>query len=495
MIRYIAVAAAMLFLTSCTAFQPQARVSPLMELPGKYSLYEPDQPGPGRWWQAFESGELNRLVDEALSKNFDLRTAWARLKQADATLLKTGASLKPSVSYSSGAQKSWLQAKASGTGIEHSDSQEYTAGLGASYEIDLWGRLRASRQSDALELKAAREDLETAAVTVAAQVVSTWIDLLSTRRQTLILNQQIAINEDLLKLQYLRFQNGQADALAVSQQREALAAARARLPMLQLDEQQNLNALAVLLGRTSAQDLSITQENLPGLIPIPAQGLPADLLASRPDIRAAGLRLGSADWQVSAAQADRLPAITLSADAAFSSDSLGLLFNNWLSTLAGSITGPLFDAGYRAAEVTRTRAVADEYLTAYAATVAGAIQEVEDSLVTEKRQSDYILLLQEQLKAARLSLKDARLQYMNGQDNYLSYLTAWTSIQDLERQLVEEQATLIKNRVELHRALGGDWIRDLTDGNFLSGAPQKNTSVTEVTVSSQLQQATQTTKE
>ena len=411
-------------------------------------------------------------MDQALSGNFDIRTAWSRLKQADAVARQAGAALSPTVAYSAGGEKSRLQTKTDSGGTAHSDSETFSAGLTAAYELDLWGRLDALHRSEILELNATREDLEAAAVTVAAEVTTTWIDILAVRRQISILKDQININQRMLKLQELRFINGQADALDISQQRAVLAEAKAKLPMLQLSEQQQHNALAVLMGRAGAGNLTISQAALPELIPLPATGLPADLLAARPDVRAAGLRLHAADWQVSAARADRLPAITLSADAAFSSDALDLLFSNWIATLAASITGPLFDAGDRSAEVDRTRAVADGYLTAYARTVAEAVQEVEDGMIAEKRQNQYIALLEDQLKASRMALKDALIQYMNGQNNYLDYLTAWTSVQDLERQLVDEQAALIKNRVTLYRAIGGDWTRTLISGNGLKADGQ-----------------------
>lgn len=459
--RIVTAAAALLMITGCTVFQPQDRPATPLPLPDAYSLYSTETPGPGQWWQAFGSSELDQLVTEALSGNFDIQTAGSRLKQADAVARQAGASLTPALEYSAGAEKSWVQTQSDDADAQQSDTQTYSAGVGASYEIDLWGRLGALRQSETLEVQAAREDLDAAAVTVSAEVVTDWIDVLSVRRQIAILRNQIKINENLMNLQKLRFANGQAGALDVSQQREALAAANAKLPLLQLTEQQQLNALAVLLGRSGAQGLSVEQQDLPELIPVPAAGLPADLLAARPDVRAAGLRLNAADWQVSAARTDRLPSITLSADAVFSSDAVDLLFDNWVTRLAAGLTGPLFDAGYRSAEVDRTRAVAEEYLADYAKTVAEAIQEVEDSLIAEKRQSEYIELLKEQLGASRLALKNARIQYMNGQNNYLDYLTAWTSVQDLERQLVAEQATLIKNRISLYRAIGGDWTRKL----------------------------------
>ena len=465
MTRFLSIFAAVLIISGCASFEPPARPDVPLDLPEQFSMYTAGETtAPGRWWQSFNSDELDCLVAEAISGNFDIRTAWSRLKQADAVARKAGADLRPTVDYSGGAQKKWQQTRADNTGTLSWDSETWSTGLSASYEVDLWGRLKSLRAAEALEFRAAREDLEAAAMTVAAQVAVAWIDILADRQQINLLKEQIRTNEDLLEIQMVRFANGQASALAVSQQRQALAQAKAKLPPLKLSQQQQLNALAVLLGRSSARDLTLEQKVLPGLIPVPSTGLPADLLAARPDVRAAGLRLNSAHWQVSAARADRLPALTLSAETAFSSGSLDLLLGNWVSTLAAGITGPLFDSGSRSAEVNRLRAAAEEALGDYAATVAQAIQEVEDSLVTEKRQGEYIALLQDQLDAARTTMKNARLQYINGQDNYLDYLSAWTSVQDLERQVVDERATRIKNRITLYRTMGGDWTRDMVSG-------------------------------
>ena len=460
----------LLTLGGCSLFDPSDRPEAPINMPESYSLYTDKDQGPDKWWRAFGSGELNGLVDEALSGNFDVRGAWARLKQVDALAWQASTDLFPAIDYSAGAAKNWLQTKADDNAeIATSDNTAYDAGLTASYELDLWGRIRSLRKSELLELKAVREDLEAAAVTVSAEVTNAWVNILSVRRQIAILEDQISMNQRMLKVQELRFLNGQAAALDISQQRQALASAKALMPPLQLQEQQQLNALAVLLGRAGSHGLALDQAELPDLIPLPATGLPADLLARRPDVRAAGLRLKGADWQVSAARADRLPTITLSAKYLFSSDAFDLLFSNWTSTLAASLAGPLFDAGYLSAEVNRTRAEAEEYLVEYARTVAEAIQEVEDCLITETKQNEYIDLLKDQLRVSRLTLKDAHIQYLNGQDNYLDYLTAWTSIQELERQLVQEQATLIQNRVDLYRTLGGDWT-----GKLLSGQSPEN---------------------
>ncbi len=461
MFKNLTIMAVILAFTGCTMFHPESRAPGPIPMPENFSINSADNPISNQWWKTFESDELNSLIEEALSGNFDIRTAWSRLKQADALMRQSNADLLPSISYSGGADKSWIKTETDAGAVNHSDSKTLSAGLAASYEVDLWGKINAQRQSQMLELNAVKEDLDAAAVTVTANIISTWIDILTIRQQINILNDQIRINKNLLDLEGLRFANGKASALDLSQQRQALASARAYLPPLQLSEQQNLNALAILLGRSSSQGLTVSQQELPGLISIPKTGIPADLLASRPDVRAAGLRLLSSDWDVSAAKANMLPSISISANGTFSSNTLDLLFSNWVSSLAAGITGPLFDSGKRSAEVDRMKAAVEIALTDYARTVAEAIQDVEDGLLTETHQTQYIKLLEDQLNASRLTLKDARIQYINGQDNYLSYLTAWTSVQSLERQVIAEKAALIKNRVDLYRAVGGDWARNL----------------------------------
>ena len=192
---------------------------------------------------------------------------------------------------------------------------------------------------------AAREDLEAAAMSVAASVTKTWVSILALHHEISILKDQIEANRKLLDLQELRYSNGKSSALDVSQQRETLASSRAELPLKELSIQTLKNSLAVLLGKASGQQIKVEQTRLPVLIPLPQSGLPADLLASRPDVRAAGLRVGSADWDVSTARANRLPKLNLSAGSALNAASSSLFFENWLLSLAASLTGPLFDGG------------------------------------------------------------------------------------------------------------------------------------------------------
>ncbi|GAB6096842.1 efflux transporter outer membrane subunit [Desulfatiferula olefinivorans] len=460
--RRIAALTAVVLLSGCGAmFTPKARPPVADTLPGAYSLYTDGDPGPGPFWTAFGSEELNRLIDEALSSSFDIRTARTRLNQADAALRKVGADLIPSVMAEAGAARRRTRTETDGTPARTVDSRSFSAGLTAAYELDVWGRLSALRKAEFANYEAAREDLDTAALTVASAVVTTWIDILSARRQIALLAEQITINRQLTDLQVFRFSQGKASALEVAQQRQVLAAAKARMPRLQLVETQSLQALAFLLGRSDPRSLSLSPGDLPALIPLPPTGLPADLLSTRPDVRAAGLKLQGADFRIAAARANRLPSLTLSAGITFAADSTDLVFQNWIAGLAAGLTGPLFDGGARKAEVDRQRALADETLTAYAKTVARAIREVEAGLSAEQRQKEYLTLLAAQLDAARLTMAGARSRYLNGQNTYPDYLTAWSGVQDLEMRLIDENASLIRNRVALYKALGGDWARTL----------------------------------
>jgi outer membrane protein TolC len=243
-------------------------------------------------------------------------------------------------------------------------NEDYSLGVISSYELDLWGRIRAGRESALLEVTAAREDLNTAAMTLAAEVANRWVDIISQRMQKRLLERQLQTNLTLLELIELRFRMSMVSAVDVYQQKQIVEDIMAEIPLVEAEEQVLRHELALLLGKPPGTSLKISREDLLEPAEIPATGLPADLLSSRPDLRRAGMRLQAADWQVSAARANRLPAIRLTAGAQYGQGDMDVLFNNWLLTLAGNLTAPIFDGGRRAAEVDRRKALVDENLSA-----------------------------------------------------------------------------------------------------------------------------------
>jgi outer membrane protein TolC len=204
---------------------------------------------------------------------------------------------------------------------------------------------------------------------------------------------------------------------------------------------------------------------------LPALGLPVDLLANRPDVRAAGRRLKAAQYQVAAARANRLPTLRFSAGARYGTSELDLLFDTWLINLAADLTAPILDGGRRAAEVDRTRAQEDERLWGYRQSVITAVKEVEDALARESRQREHIDGLESVMAAARQGLEEAIQRYRRGLSDYLPVLTQLIAVQDLERNLIQQREALVRYRIALHRALGGGWV-DPHDTSTRTGLPE-----------------------
>ena len=439
-------------------------------MPEEFTETEAQAPRPDRWWTAFASPELIVLVDTALGDNLNLVQAWARLAQARALAVQAGAGLYPRLDGNT--DFTWTRSEftqvqgATAVRIPEGQSiqiqnRQYSLGLAASYEIDLWGRVRSQRTAARLNVTASRSDLEAAAISLAAAVTDRWLQILQQRADLGLLREQLKSNQTYLELMELRFRMSQATALDLDEQQQAVARVEAQIPLVEAQEQVSMHQLAVLLGRTPTAAMTVTANALPDLPPLPETGVPANLLMKRPDVRAAWDRLQAADYRVAAARADRLPALRLTGSAAYQGPREDL-FDNWTQNLAASLVLPIIDGGRRTAEVDRTRAVVQERLPAYRQTVLTAIQEVEEALVRERKQHEHIAALKKQLKFARLALEEARERYTKGQSTYLRVLTALTATQNLDRDLIRTRRDLLGFRVNLYRALGGDWPRHLT---------------------------------
>jgi outer membrane protein, multidrug efflux system len=458
--RVICLAGILAIVASCAPFKPKARPSPAGELPQTFSLYTAESEPINRWWEEFNDPDLTLLIDTALSDNLTLKEAWSRLNQARALAVQSGADLYPDLTGTAGASYE-RQRSGNGSGNTVSDDS-YSLGVVSSYELDLWGRIRSGQESALLETSAVREDLNAAAMTLAAEVANRWINILSQKMQKQLLENQLKTNRLYLELTELRFRNAMVSALDVYQQKQIVESVRAEIPLVEAEEQLLRHELAVLLGKPPRAFLSISREDLPMPAELPAAGLPADLLSSRPDLRAAGMRLKAADWQVAAARANRLPAISLTAQARYGESDMDVLFDNWLLSLAGNLTAPIFDANRRAAEVDRTMAVADENLAAYRQTVLTAVKEVEDALISESKQREHIKGLEREADTAHKALVEAGNRYRNGLTDYLPVLTQLLTFQRLERDLIQQKTNLLVTRVNLYRALGGTWTESLT---------------------------------
>jgi NodT family efflux transporter outer membrane factor (OMF) lipoprotein len=450
-----------LIITGCSLFAPEARVPARDAVPDSYSNQASAADTDQRWWESFHSDQLNALVEEALGGNFSLKESWARLRQAEALAIQRGAARWPDLSADAGVTGGGQLTTQRNGDTTYTTLESYRLGVASTYEIDLWGRIRSTQQAAILSASASREDLNAAAISLAANVTTRWIGVMSQRMQKALLQQQLEANITVVDLLELRFRKSLASALDVFQQRQVVEQVRAQVPLVEQQEQRLLNELVLLLGRMPFEAPTIAAEPLTIPQGVPATGLPIQLLSARPDIRAAMLRLEAADWSVSGARADRLPTIRLTGSAAYQAGELDALFDNWVFNLAAGLTAPLFDGRRRAAEVERQRAVVDESLAAYRRTILNAVREVEDALVDEQKLREHLVGLNAQLGAARSALDEARQRYRSGLNDYLPVLTQLVSVQNLERTIINRTADLLVARVDLFRALGGGWPQDL----------------------------------
>ncbi len=452
----------LLITSACSIYKPAERDSTeIVGLPGEFHLYnEVEESSTNAWWEGFADSQLNLLVEKALTNNLSILQAEARLRQAEAVAIKQGAARFPAldIDSSAGVRKDNIVLP-SGEGVSvHNES--YKLALDASYEVDLWGRIKSLHERAISDYRASWAERQAMDVTISSTVVLRYFELLFQYKKLAILRSQVAFNKQILELVELRFRRSQATALDVFQQRQLVANAESRIPPAESREVVVRNELSLLLGEVPGISLGLKSKDIPAVVPLANIGVPADLLVNRPDIVSAMMRLQGADWQVSAAKADRLPAIRLSGTTGYSSFEFSTLFDNWFYNLAGSLTGPIFDAGRRRAEVERTKAIVDERLAKYREVVLTAMREVEDSLVKENKEHDYLAALNNQLDVAKKTQKQAGARYQKGLETYLPVLTALITAQDLENAVLQSEFQILIYRVELIRALGGEFYRN-----------------------------------
>ncbi len=467
--------AALFLLWGCNGFMAKNPV-PELVLPSAYTGSFSDiasndagtmpeaLPGP------LESEEFDILLAQAFSQNHDLQIRKARTARAKAALEREMGLALPALNASLGTGKTKNHALWGEKPIQKGSTQ-WTALVKGSYNLDIWGRARFRIRAERERYLAALQEENRLRVDIAGQVAETFVDIIACRKRQDILAAQIRADEGLLELVTVRFSKGQASFLDVSQQRASKAGTLALKPMLEKESALLLGKLSLLLGSVvtiedgSKDNKGSFEHSLPQILtrdfpetaPLPAPGIPVDLIQNRHDIQTARHELLASQWQIAAAKADFLPSFTLSGQALFSSGSLDLLFQNWVLSLGANLAATLFDGGVKKSRIQEAKALVDEKVQVYAKVVAGAIRDVEDALVRLEKEKQYLVCLENQKIAQDASLEAARLQYTRGQDSFLNYLVAWKASQKIHRQVISQTAVYIKERIRFYRVMGHDW--------------------------------------
>ena len=454
--KYLLVLFLMFFSLSCVQTNQQIEKIKT-NLPNSYSLYSSNYDYSAKWWETFEREELNSLMNDAFKNNFNLRQAFSRIKQAKFSLKKANAKFFPNANLSANS----YEMKNSRENIPTVKTNNYSVGLEASYEIDLWGKISAQKSIAVLNFEATKEDLKTAYITISGDIATSYINIISIRKQKKLLNEQLKLYIELFDIIEARFRQSMASTLNLYQQKQAILAIKTQITSIEAQEKLYIRQLFLLLGKTKIDALRIKNNNFPQIKHIPDLGIPSDLLSMRPDIRKAGMHIKSSKLKISEAIANRLPKISITGSYKYSSEKTATLFDNWISNLAANILTPVFDAGLKRAEVKRAKAAFDEKLLQYKETVIKAFKEVEDCLIYEEKYKKEIKYLEEQIKTAENTFDEARQRYLNGMTEILSVLSEELNMLNYRLKYIQTKANFLISRINLHKSIGGSWTNKL----------------------------------
>jgi multidrug efflux system outer membrane protein len=414
------------------------------------------------WWRVFEDPVLDGLEKDAGAANQDIRVAVARVDQAEAAARYSRSFLSPTVSLGTSASRTREaqdRPNNGNTGGLAATYNDFQLPLLFSYEIDAWGRVRRSLESARDVQQATEADLRFVRLSVEASLAVDYFSVRETDAERTILDSTIAQLQQALDLTTNRFRGGIASELEVQQAKTLLDQTKAQAQALDEQRSQLEHAIAVLDGRP-ASEFSLPRSPFDGLPPSIPPGLPADLLARRPDIAEADRYVAAATAQIGVAQTAYLPQLSLTGLAGFESTSLASLFSwqNTIASLGAAALTPLFNGGRIRADVDQAKAAYQGSLAQYGKTVLTAYQEVEDQLAALR-----ILSGEAQSEAAAVAdagqtEQIALNRYTAGLVGYIDVLTAQTTLLSTQRTAAQISGQRMVATVVLVKALGGGWL-------------------------------------
>jgi multidrug efflux system outer membrane protein len=418
------------------------------------------------WWTAFGDPQLNELIRMALDQNKDLRIAAFRIEQFDAYLQIVTAAGSPQASYNVGRTRDTLSENRQvvlSPGTEPVGNN-YSVSAGISWEVDLWGKLGRANEAALADLQASEESRRALAMSLVSEVATGYVRLLGLDRELELLRRTVDSLRGTLALAESKFRHGGSSELPVTRALADLLQAKSEVPAKELQIAGLENALSTLIGRNPgpvARGKPVTDLVLP---PVPG-GLPAELLAQRPDLRKAEQELVAANAKIGVAKAQYLPSISLTTMSGFASDELAKLA--MLTSNFGSfgvlLMGPIFTSGRIAGQVREAEAMQRQSATAYLRALQTALREVEDALVSHRKFKQQVDLRAQQVRALTENLELARKRYDRGYSSYFDVLDADRSLISSLQQQSQARRDQFTSLVAIYKALGGGWaLPDVT---------------------------------
>lgn len=450
----------MLLLSGCTVGPDYQR--PAMAMPVHYKEakgWQPatplDQQNKGEWWAVYHDATLSGLLSQVSISNQNVANYAAQYRQAQALASESRAALFPSLGYDSSVTRSGSHAT---TGSSRTTSSSHQAELSASWELDLWGKLRRTLEENRASAAASAAELANITLSAQSELAQDYFQLRFMDQKIALYQQSVEAYQRYLKVITNQYQAGTASLATQAQAQMQLESASASAQDYQWQRAQMEHAIALLVGKAPA-DFSLPAAPLQATLPAIPASLPGQLLQRRPDIAYAERNMAAANAAVGVAVAGYYPDITLSASGGVSSSVLHSLFAlpNRVWSLGPALSGTLLDFGATSAQVDQARASWDASVASYRQTVLEALQEVEDQLVELNTLQGEIAAQQRAAVAAQTSARVTRNQYEAGMIDYLDVATTENSSLSEQQSLLTLQSTRWVSSVALIAALGGGW--------------------------------------
>ncbi|MBE2260799.1 MAG: efflux transporter outer membrane subunit [Candidatus Accumulibacter sp.] len=447
-------------------------VRPQVDTPPAWRLNEQDANDLANtaWWKQFDDPVLDDLVSTALHQNHDLLIATARIEEFAGRYGIVRAELFPQVGagYEASRQRNTLPGA-----NNPATYNAYQAVIAASWEIDLWGRIRRLNEAAKAQLLASEDARRAVVLSLVGRVAGAYVNLRDLDRQLEIARATAKSRGESYDVFKDRYMGGVISILELSQNKSQYDEALASIPPIEKAIAQQENGLSVLLGRNPgpiARGKNIDQLTLPT---IPA-GLPSDLLERRPDIQLAEQNLIAANALIGAAKAAYFPTISLTGLFGYASNGLSNLFDSQSKVwqYAAPISMPIFTAGAIAGQVQEAEAAQQQALFAYQRTIQEAFREVNDALVNQERTREQLRAQKQQVQALEQYSATARLRYDNGYTSYIEVLDSERSLFNVQLQYAQTQQVQFQAMINLYLAMGGGWVNEAAE--MSSAKPDKN---------------------
>jgi len=413
--------------------------------------------GLAKWWRTLKDPILLTIIDRAVVNNQDIRKVRAKIREQRARRNISYAGLFPTVDASG----SFTRKKGSEDTGGGKETDFYSAGFDAGWELDLFGGARRLVEASTADLQASKEDLRDVQVSLLAEVALNYADVRSFQSRIEVAERNLNIQDETYQLAQLRYEAGLANEFAVHQSKYNLENTRSNIPALRTALEEAMNRLALLMGDNPGAIHAELKEQKPVPVSQPdiAVGVPADVLRQRPDIRRAERQLAAQTARIGVATAEMYPKINLIGSIGFESLTLDNLISagSKAYSFGPRITWPIFNAGSIRSNIEVQSALQEQYLIQYEITVLNALEEVENALVAYMEEQNRRQSLSDAKRAASQASAFAQDLYKAGLTDFTSVLDAQRSLLSFEDQLIQSEGRIISNLVRLYKALGGGW--------------------------------------